>query len=218
MGKEKIKKLFILRIVALPAICIFIFGVFYSCGVLIFREINCRNFEFQEELKWYAGNINDVITFSDQENKTKEFVIDEKYLFHTTKYYSDTGCDCYDWWGISLVSGNDTLSMYGESNYIEKNSAKRRDYFYVKYNDVVSGSRDKSIETNYNIENKTFAQVLIYDYSRTESSQLKKIVIAPEIGIIELFEANGTIWRNTDLETKLNIDVNSFDYREGACE
>ena len=80
MKKEKTKKI-ILRMVALPIICMFIFGVFYSCGVLMFREINCRNFEFQEELKWYAGNINDIITFSDQVNKTKEFVINEKYLF-----------------------------------------------------------------------------------------------------------------------------------------
>jgi len=213
MKKEKTRKLFTLCI-----ICMFIFGFFHSCGVLMFRKINCRNFEFQEELKWYAGDIFDVMTFSDQENNIKKFVINDKYLFHTTRYYSDTGCDCYNLWGILLVSGSDTLSMYSESSYIEKRTAKRRDSFYAKYNNIASGSRDRSIETNYAIENKTFAQVLIYDYSHTESSQLKKIVIAPEIGIMELFEVNGTIWRNMDLETKLNIDISSFDYRERACE
>jgi hypothetical protein len=43
-------------------------------------------------------------------------------------------------------------------------------------------------------------------------------VIAPEIGIIELTEVNGSIWKNTNLETKLSIDINTFEYSERTCE
>ena len=68
------------------------------------------------------------------------------------------------------------------------------------------------------IENKIFAQVLIFEYAHTEKNQFKKIVIAPEIGIVELIATNGDVWRNTDLETKLNIDISSFEYSENICE
>jgi len=50
------------------------------------------------------------------------------------------------------------------------------------------------------------------------ASLFKKIVIAPELGVVELTETNGTIWKNTNLETKLNIDITSFEYSEQACE
>ena len=44
------------------------------------------------------------------------------------------------------------------------------------------------------------------------------VVIAPEIGIVELTEASGTVWINTDLKTKLNIELSSFAYSEDTCE
>ena len=198
-------------------ICVIMLGVIHSCGLLFWREIKCRDFEFQDELKWYPGNVGEVITFSNEENEMKEFVIREKYISHRAKYYSDTGCDCLDLWVIMLSSGSDTIRMYGNSFYIEKQKATRHDYFYVRYNNKLSRFKDGSIVSNYAIENKTFAQVMIFEHPHTENNQFKKVVIAPEIGIIELIEANGNIWRNIDLETKLNIEMNSFKYSETTC-
>ena len=217
--KKETKKVITLRIVVLTLICMVVFGVYHSCGIM-FREVSCRDFEFQDELKWYAGNVGDVLTFSNNESKTKQFVIKDKYLFHVTKYISDTGCGCHDGWGILLSAENDSISMYSQSKYVENKSANRYDSFYIRANGKLSGfiTEDKSIVTNYTIENKTFAQVMVFEYSHTESNQFKKIVIAPEIGIIELIETNGTVWRNVDLETKLNIDKDSFEYSENTCE
>ena len=199
---------------------IFLTGFFPSCGVLMFREVKCRDFEFKEELKWFAGNVGDVLTFKNNHNETKEFVVAEKYIFHRTKYTTDTGCDCHDQWAILLTAGNDSISMFGDSQYIEAKSAKRSDSFYIKFNNKISGfiTEDKSIATNYKVDNTTFAQVLIFEYAYTENNMFKKIVIAPEIGPVELIETNGNAWINTRLETKLNIDIHSFEYSENTCE
>jgi hypothetical protein len=182
--------------------------------------VNCRNFEFQDELRWYAGNIGDTITLSNGDIETKKFVIRDKYLLHRTKYVSDTGCGCHDRWGMLLSADKDTISMFSDSQYVEKNAANRYDSFYLVYNGKLSGfiTEDKSIITNYSIENKIFAQVIIFEYSHSENNQFKKIIIAPEIGVIELFATNGEIWRNVDLETKLNIDISSFIYSENTCK
>ncbi|MDR1698464.1 MAG: hypothetical protein LBR75_01385 [Prevotellaceae bacterium] len=191
-----------------------------SCGELMFREINCRSFEFQDDLKWYAGNVGDVITLSNQANETKEFIIEDKVIFHTKKYTSDTGCGCYDRWGMQLIGSKDTITMYSESVYIEKNAAESSNYFLITFNNVFSGYFDenRSIVSNYTIESNTFAQVLIFDYLPAANKQFNKIVIAPEIGVVQLIEANGNIWTNTDLNRKLNIDMNSFKYNENTCE
>lgn len=196
------------------------FGLFNSCGKLFWREVKCRNFEFQDELKWYPGTVGDVITLSNKENETNEFTIRDKYIHHRTKYISDTGCGCHDWWGIFLTSKNDTINMYGHSRYIEDKPAHKYNYLYFHHNYKQSGfiDEDKSIANNYTIEDKTFAQVLIFEYAHTENNQFKKVIIAPEIGVIELIEVNGNVWKNTDLETKLNIDMKSFEYKETTCE
>jgi len=203
----------------LTLLCLLTYGFFFSCSILPFREVKCRDFEYQDELKWYAGSIGEIITFSNERNETKAFVIQDKYLLHRTKYTSDTGCDCHDRWGIMLVEGNDTISMYSDSKYIEKNSAKRYDYFYVKYNNALSSfiTEDKSIVSNYKIGNETFAQVMIFEHSYAGNSQFEKVVVAPEIGVIELFETNGNVWINTNLEKKLSIGLNSFVYEEYIC-
>jgi len=208
--------------ISISIICIIItLWALHSCGVLLFREVKCRDFEFQDELKWFAGNVGNVITLSNNRgNETKEFIIRDKYILHRIKYTSDTGCDCHDRWGILLSSGNDTISMYSDSKYIETNPSNRYDYLFIKYNNNLSSftDEDKSIVTNYTIDNITFSQVLIFEYSHDENNQFKKVVIAPEIGIIELTETNGNIWTNTNLETKLSIDMSSFEYSEYVCE
>jgi len=205
--------------ISLSITCIILIGFFHSCG-LFFTEVKCRNFEFQDELKWYAGNVGDVITLSNKDNETKEFIIKDKYIHHRIKYISDTGCGCHDWWGMLLSTGNDTINMYSHSRYVYDKPATKYDYFYIKYNNKLSGfvTEDKLIETNYTIENKTFAQVLIFEYSHSENNQFIKVVIAPEIGIVELTETNGNVWKNIDLETVLSIDMNSFEYSETTCE
>ena len=220
MVKEKIKHVFSQRISVLLLLSVFAFGLFLSCNKIVFRTVKCRDFEFHDELKWYAGNVGDVITLSNQKNETKEFIIRDKYLFHVTKYISDTGCGCHDGWGILLSTDIDSISMYSQSKYVENKPANRYDNFYIKYNDKISGfiTKDKSIMSNYIVENKMFTQVMVFEYSYTENNEFKKIVIAPEIGVIELTETNGNVWINTDLEKKMSIDINTFEYSESTCE
>ena len=199
---------------------ILIGGMFSSCNILLFRTIDCRDFEFQDELKWYAGTMGNVLTLTNEANETKEYAIEDKYIYHRTKYISDTGCNCWDIWGILLSAENDTISMYGGSYYFESDPADRYDRFYIRHNDKVSrfSSGERSIVTNYSVNNIVFPQVLVFEYAYTQDNQIKKVVIAPETGIIELTETNGNIWRNTDLETKLKTSIDSFDYSENVCE
>ena len=203
---------------SLSIICaVIVLVAFSSCNKLMFREIKCRDFEFQDDLKWYAGNVGDTITLSTHGgNETKKFVIEDKYISHTKKYTSDTGCRCHDIWGMVLSTAHDTIVMNGESVYVEKNPAKKYNAFFIKYNNKASGfiDEDKGILLNY----INFDQVMIFSYPYTENNQFNKIVIAPEIGVIELTETNGNVWLNTDLETKLNIDISSFEYYEKTCE
>ncbi len=195
-------------------------GLLNSCGKIIFREINCRGFEFDDELKWFAGNVGDILTLKNETDDSINFVIRDKYILHRTSYISDTGCGCHDRWGILLTAGNDTINMYSDSKYVEKQTANRYDNFYIKYNNTLSGfiTEDKQIEINYSIDNVVFEQVLIFSYSHTEDNQFKKIVIAPEIGVAQLTDSKGNIWTNKNLETKLNVEWNSFDYSENTCE
>ena len=205
--------------VRLLIICVIMLEVFYSCGKLFWREIKCRDFEFQDDLKWFAGNIGEIITLSNKENETKEFIIRDKYIYHRTKYISDTGCSCHDIWGILLSTEKDTIGMYSHSSYIEKNKSEKYDYFYIRLNNQLSvfKSENKSIIENYSIGDKPFVQVLIFEF-QDENNPIKKVVVAPEIGVIEITETNGSVWKNTDLETKLNIDISSFDYSENICD
>jgi len=195
-------------------------GFFNSCGKLMFREVKCRAFEFQDELKWYPGTVGEVIILSNKDNETKEFIVEDKYIIHTQKYTSDTGCGCHDIWGMVLSTSTDTIVMNSESIYIEDHAAKKYDYFHIKYKNKLSGfiNEDKSIVTNFTMDSITFHQVMIFEYSHTETNQFKKVVIAPEIGVVELTETNGNVWRNTDLKTKLNTNMNSFEYSEKICE
>ena len=61
-----------------------IFVLFHSC-ISVFREVTCRDFEFEEELKWYPGVVGDAVTFISNQDETKTFVIVDKYLQHRTK-------------------------------------------------------------------------------------------------------------------------------------
>ena len=96
--------------ISLSILCIvIILGIFHSCNKLLFREIECRDFEFHDDLKWFAGNVGDVITLSTNDNETKKFTIEDKYIIHTKKYTSDIGCGCQDIWGIFLSTAHDTI-------------------------------------------------------------------------------------------------------------
>ena len=196
-----------------------IFVLFHSC-ISVFREVTCRDFEFEEELKWYSGVVGDAVTFINNENETKTFVIVDKYLHHQTKYISDTGCSCYDLWGITLAVGNDTIMMYGRSKYLEKNLADKYILFFIKYKEQGTAfwNEYQSIVSNYTVENSTFTQVMIFEYLYDYKNMFTKVVIAPEIGVVELMEADGTVWINADLKTKLNIGISSFAYIEDSCE
>ena len=58
---------------------------------------------------------------------------------------------------------------------------------------------------------------MIFEF-QDENNPIRKVAVAPEIGVTEIKETNGVVWEKTHLETILNVDISSFDYSENICD
>jgi len=121
-----------------------------------------------------------------------------------------------------MISENasDTIGMFSQAKYVYDNEADVSERLGLVIDGDYSGfySEDKSVETNFEIDCFMFDEVLKYEYSFTDSNNVKVVYIAKEIGIIQLEKVNGEVWVNENLDKKLNIDFDSFTYSENTCE
>ena len=194
--------------------------LFISCDFFPFHNVTCREFAYHDALKWYPGYIGDTITFVKQDHTKVDFIIKKKYIYHITDYTSDSGCGCYDCYGMTIMHAKDTIDMFGEASYVNDNDAIRGSYIYAKVDGNMSGfiTEDASKISSYTIDSITFTNVLRYKYSHSESSKFKEIYFAENIGIIKMVRNNGEIWINNNLTQKLNTDFDTFSYNEEKCE
>lgn len=209
-----------MKLVFALIVLIAIGGMLKSCGVLMFVEIECRDFENHDDLKIYAGNIGDSIAFVNSNNQTMKFNIDHKYIYHRTKYVSDTGCGCNDMWGIMLVSNSDTISMHSDAKYVYDNKANRYDRANIEIDGALASffTEDKSIVNNFVIDTVKFDKLIKFEYNHTGNMRFKRVYIAENIGIVQMERVNGEIWINKNLTEHLNTDYKSFLYEESTCE
>ena len=92
--------------------------VFSSCGVIVFRDVICRDFKLTNQNYWFPVKTGDSVVFVNSLNKSMEFRVIEKKIEHTTRYFSDTGCSCNDWSGMMLVNATDTIWVNITNDYI----------------------------------------------------------------------------------------------------
>ncbi|MBN2891738.1 MAG: hypothetical protein JXL97_07715 [Bacteroidales bacterium] len=199
---------------------VFFFITSFSCNKLFFKKVECRSFEYTEELEWFTGEKNDTVTFIKPDSNTIDFVISDKYLIHRTLYHSGSDCNCKDLWGILMVNETDTISIFSESYYIENNDAEKSDNFYIIAEGHLSGfiNEDVTIIQNFTVDSITFNEVKKFEYPHANNSQFHKIYIAKEIGIVQMEKVDGEIWINQNLTNPLATNLESFEYSENTCE
>ncbi len=192
--------------------------IFHSC-TLPFSKVECRDFSYYSSLSWYPGFVGDTVTFVKQDNTKIDFIIKNKYIYHIPDYISDSGCGCYDCFGMMMIHHNDTIDMFGEGSYIYDHIANRNNCLYIKMDGVLTGfvGEDASIIKSYTIDSISFTNVLRYKYTYTENAKFKEIYIAERIGIIKMVRNNGEIWINENLTQPLNADFDTFSYEEIEC-
>jgi len=192
---------------------------FLSCGKLFNREIDCRELNNGSHLKWFAGGISDTIAFVKPDNTVVKFVVDDKYLYHRTKYISDTGCGCHDMWGIRLSSPSDTISMYNQEKYVNDNESNVYSTCYVTIDGVTSGfiTEDKSVVSSMSINSTSVSNLIKFKFANNEAGQFTEVYIAENIGIVQMVSNNGDKWINQNLIVGLDVSFGSFLYEENTC-
>lgn len=183
------------------------------------KRLPCEPFSTQEQLRWFAGEVGDTLSFRNQNNAGKAFEIRDKYVIHTTSYVALPGCNCHDIWGILLVDGTDSIGVFGQhiynqtEGYILNNLNIRVDGTLTSFN-----SLHMTTLATYRLEGRDFQNVVRFQHSHTDSLQFRAIFIARDIGIVRMERVNGEIWTNTQLGRTFAFDFDSFQYSERTCE
>ncbi len=209
----KFKHLFVLFVFA---------AVFYSCGLLFFREIECRDFQIKGEEYWFPLQVGDSVVFINSTTHVgKKYTVVDKQISHRTKYVSDTGCGCLDYSGMLLTSGTDSLWFSDELRYVEEDEGNYYEDIFFVINGVQSGFYEtyKTHLASYTLNSITFADVEFFEYTAwKEGLCVKKLYRAKDLGIISFELVNGEIWINGNLTKTGKTTQDSFAYSENTCD
>jgi hypothetical protein len=198
-------------------ICVIILS---NCGKAIFREIDCRDFELQQEYYWFNSIKGDSINFKSESNKNKGFIVADKWIEHRTKYTSDTGCGCMDLSGLLIANASDTIHLVNQLTYVEDNEGTSYETLIFIIDGVRTDFFETSITllTSYIIEGITLSDVKKFEYPETENPNIKSIYLAKNIGVVKIEMTDGTVWVNTDLQEKPPTSISEFRFKTNICE
>jgi len=204
--------------VIIIALAIISFGL-VSCLDDTPTRIDCIPFSSQNELRWFAGVPGDTLSFTNQNNGRKSFEITDKYLIHTTSYLFQPWCNCHDVWGLLLVDGTDSIGVFGQHLYNQYEEF-RLNNLNIKIDGKLTAfnTSHRSVLSTHVVGGVEMRNVVRFQRNHTDSLQFRTILIAPEIGIVQMERVNGEIWTNSQLERTLRFDLESFEYSERTCE
>lgn len=191
-----------------------------TCGKVVWREIECREFSLKGEHYWFPLNIGDSVSFTNSSNLQKTFIVKDKYISHRTKYISDTGCGCYDLTEMLLISGNDSIWFNNHLVYIEDREGTYREDMFFVIDGVQSGFYEthRTIIDSYEIDSISFNNVERFDYDYSESENIVSVYRVKNLGIIRFIKKNGEVWTNDNLTEFKENTIDSFNYSENTCE
>ncbi len=195
-----------------------------SCNEFIFRDVYCRDFELDEYLDIFPGEVGDNYNFIYKDNikyNSWDFTIDFKEINHRTKYTSDINCFCEDKISIKMSNNTgDAIYMEMTSIYVEDDEAFLEFYLGI--------TRDNKTSTFYlkdiipleeaSVNGVLYKDVKLITNKTNPQNSVEQVMIAPKYGIIEIIENDGSIWQKTFGRTEMNWDKQSFDYITTACE
>ena len=192
-----------------------------SCGALFFIETDCREFEFNVENYWFTDSIGTEITYTDSLDNEKSFIVKDRQVFHTSKYYTDTGCGCSDVSLLQLRNENDTISLWKDSFYQYDNDADLSQYIHISFGDtLVSFSHSDIIdEKSIVIDSTQIENCIIFQKKLDDVSNNLEIVLSENQGIIKMIDYRGNIWTIKNLNNSPNsLTLDDFEYFEEVCE
>lgn len=200
----------------MKTILFLIFALFLqSCNEFIFREINCRDVELDYELYWFPKRIQEEVVFNSG-NKQITFQVSDQFIYHTTDYVSDTGCSCYDQTAQLITNGQDSIWYEHISVYQEGNNAETSGVVVISIGENhASFYTDESEE----IEELEISENIVNDIISFSNSELfvNRVLLARNIGIIQIEFADGTKWTNSELESEKSIQFDWFNLIETVC-
>lgn len=193
--------------------------LFSSCGILIFEEVICRDLGTAEESYWFPARTGDSVSFVNTKNEVIKLYVTDKSMYHTTKYYSDTGCGCYDWSGMLLANKTDSIWFTNEVRYIYDNEDNAELTVLVELKGVAAtfDEGDVTLLPSLAFDDKSFTDVKKYEYAYTNTGKAKTVYFAKNIGIIRFEMVNGEIWTNTRLTPEITSILETFEYKEEEC-
>lgn len=195
-------------------------SLFHSCGVIVFRDVTCRDFKLTNHYYWFPAKKGDSVTFSNSNNNMM-FKVVEKKIEHTTRYYSDTGCSCNDWSGIMLVNTSDTIWINSTNDYVFDEKDESHEKIMLNINRVKSTFNEtmSTILPTFTIGNHEFLNVKKFTRTYTDSANIKNVYLAKHAGIIQFEMVNGETWINKSLsQDSIPNLIETFEYVEGSCE
>lgn len=192
----------------------------FACRKLIHRDVKCRDFNQSFELKHYAGSIGDTLVFKNGQGDSIRFTISDKYINHRTTYVSDTGCGCYDQWGISYKSESDTLNFWTDEKYVEQNEAKRYYTAAISVHGIISGfiTEDVTDIGDFSVGGFSYANARKYEYGHTQATQIKRLILVPGYGVVYMKRVDGMEWIYQKPEEPLQHSISTFSViNHGDC-
>jgi hypothetical protein len=192
-----------------------------SCGVLVFRDVTCRDFKLTSQNYWFPIKTGDTVVFVNTHNENMVLKVVEKKIEHTTRYYSDTGCSCNDWSGMMLVNPADTIWVNITNDYVFDNKDEPSEDMMLKINHVKSGfyGTQSTLLATYSIGNNQFTNVKQFIGTYTDSTHVKTVYMAKNAGIIRFEMLDGETWTNKSLtQDSIPNLITTFEYVEGSCE
>jgi len=204
----------------LSILLVLLFVITQSCGILFWREITCREL-LTTYLSWMPGTKGDVLCYVDKSGVEHNFTIDEKYIGHTTMYYSDTGCDCNDTYKFLLKGESDSIWIIIDSDYIEDLDAE----IYGEIFCVIGAQRGGyylsdtiATDTTEYITNYPANKINLYRSENVSYNPfVDEIVHVDKIGIIKLHFSDGEEWLLKDIKEG-DVSMGSFSFEEYYCD
>jgi hypothetical protein len=198
----------------------FLILLFGTCGVMMLREITCRDVTFSDELYWFPVAVGDSVVFITSDNMRMTFHTLRMKIWHTTRYTSDTGCKCEDESSMLLTNGHDSICFVSYGNYIYDEKATEIEDVMVKYSrmDSYFNEKDRTYLSSYTIDNQTFQNVKVFEKVSGIEGNIRKIFMAKNVGIIRIEIAEGSVWTISDLNPNKTLSIDAFELNEQECE
>ena len=190
--------------------------LFTSCGYLFLKEIECREFK-TDHVKLFPGMPGDTITFVSADSLQKHFVVREKFIKHTKKYITDTGCSCRDLMQMLYTSGSDSIWSRYEENYIYDQPDQTYFEIFFVIDGVKSGFNGVHMDSAFvGRSGSNYGRQRKFRSTDGAKNAIAECLLAENVGLLEFRNGEGKTWTRRDAQNQ-RTDIESFVYDEGAC-